>query len=605
MSSSAMLNAKNVSKRKASPIRGPSPKRTTLPSSSAVKLDEGESDEVEFVVGVPPAKFDKVAPKSEGEYFPLSAAQQRLSSGEAQRYRDNCRQKIRACCLFLCEEAKRQKDMSAATRRSINAAYNRYLVNADPVALADSIFDSLTDPIKLFTGSGKWSLHGCYFGVCDTFGYIGSSRNMAVRMSQHVSGVQANREGSSTAELKLWYEQCCGVDAEIETIEDRRKPRFVFLALNKRRNEGEFLEVMESVLVSIFDVFDTGRRSPYAKQVGLAKAMRPEGLPDRAWFAGNASLPVCMAYHSPESIAAGAAKQSGSKALPEDQVVRAPSIKQLLMFMDERQSAATSWSDSSKLRTEMKRIATSKKPLVHCQLCDRYMVWRTFRDSHKRTWEHRQRLPDDERKAADAKEKVKCKDCHKTYNKLSKRNHLMTKEHQYSLDEDKRDPDRWVYCILCDFVSWYRLKGQDNHEGSAPHTLQVGKLALALPEDIEARRAYCKFCKKTYQYNHMGEHLKTYVHKQAVWAYEANPPADDGDEVAEESPAVASSSKVAAPRLKAVAATTALDAAGRGRSVNKASKPAQFHPPRRALKATQGKGKGKARAEDFESEGEV
>ncbi|KAK6442622.1 hypothetical protein LTR95_001129 [Oleoguttula sp. CCFEE 5521] len=572
MSAAAMLNAKNVSKRKASPIRnsGPATKRAAPNVPAAVEEEDEEPEEVEFVVGASLEEYPELSGQVRDQIFPYSEAQEALSEAEKRALRQEAAVIVRAACDKMCARARGAKVM--------HGHYQRYLAAANEEDLAHSMCTSITDPVKLLIGSKNWSLEkllelgttridqvisGTYFGSCGPNVYIGSSGDMSIRLGQHIDQVLANRTQNDMAQVKLWYQKCCEVDTHI-TAKERPPPRFTYLAVNQRSEEPEFQEALESVLISIFDVFRRGRLTSYAKQVKLTRDIRPAGLPNLSverWTPCNASLPICMAYHGPPTpfsvappasgltmagpnpvsvagpvvaasatpvTAPGEKKKQVRKPVEKRQIISEPSLAQLqALFLNRVFKKSTDYADARELFSKMRQEAETTQPMIYCHLCDCYMIERTFNESHKKRKKHIAALADEEREAAEKAAIVECKVCEGKYRKLDKHYHKRSQKHQWALPEHKRDPDRWVFCEVCCLVQWYKMPGQGAHEGSASHTEALRVYNLAQPKEVAKLMVYCPACNDSYHRDSMRAHLDTPAHSRCLKEYEANTPADN------------------------------------------------------------------------------
>nr|OQO29102.1 hypothetical protein B0A51_06177 [Rachicladosporium sp. CCFEE 5018] len=606
MSSSALSRAANAKasngKRRASPSRGtgPAPKRTALGldvPSTAEEEDE-ESDEVEFVVGAPLEQYPELDDELEAEIFPYSAAQEDMSEGERRALRKEARVIVRAACEKLIAKARGPKVMYAQ--------YQRYLAAQEVEAFTQSMHDSITDPVNLLMGSRDWSvakfqelgttridtaISGSYLGSCGPNVYVGSSGDMSIRLGQHVDQVLANRQKKDNAEVKLWYKNCCDVQTDISKADMRAPPRFTYLAVNQRPGEPEFQEALESVLISVLGVFTGGRVRQFTKQVNLTKHIRPSDLPNllvKDWTPCNASLPVCMAYHGPptpfsaapasmvqpgiavtprpsstpraaapavatptaesdaESDTAPAAKPKRKrKPVEKREIVSEPSATQIeALFADRVFKNKKAYNDALALKREMMKAAIATQPMTHCELCDCYVTARVWKEKHQGGERHINALADPaEREKAHARATEKCKDCKAIIRKTGRSRHRYTQRHQWSLPEDKRDPNRWVFCAVCCLYQWFKqpTPGQQGtaHEGSAGHIAALKVHNLDVPDRVKKQMVYCKPCGNSFHRDMMRGHLDSAAHQAKLLKFEEGTPDDDEDdsvEVAEPTP---------------------------------------------------------------------
>lgn len=152
----------------------------------------------------------------------------------------------------------------------MSTAYHEYIRGKSASILGQDILSSLTDPMQIFIGSPNWSIsalrelvalktgledEGGYIGLCGNSIYVGSSGCFQLRLWTHQESIETHRS-TQLISVSLWYEQCSSGAAKHEEVS------WIYAAISANRREVHFLEVLESVLISILGVFKGGRLLP-------------------------------------------------------------------------------------------------------------------------------------------------------------------------------------------------------------------------------------------------------------------------------------------------------------------------------------------------------
>ena len=322
------------------------------------------------------------------EFFPVLDGESKAVWGTAE---EKCSEAVQVASEGLYQQATQvslihlfimrltNADTSFPTKpKRLNKDFAAFVKETGSETIHKWTMESLTEPFKNFVGSEVWTRekleglatsdltlqeNGCYVILCGPYAYGGSTGNFEYRIMVHEDEIRFNRNGDPYAEKKLFYEQCKSVPDE--------KPRYIYVAVNKHPEVGRFVEVMESIIIAILDLFDTGRLTPYARQVNLTKGLRLSSLPQRDWIAGNASLPVCMGYQPKLSPEMREAIRQRVKAMAEalsEERVRSEALG-LALKREKKSLNKYTWCDTCGVPLEAHHWSDHVKTRSHRRAC--------------------------------------------------------------------------------------------------------------------------------------------------------------------------------------------------------------------------------------------
>lgn len=333
---------------------------------------------------------------------------------------------------------------------------------------------------------------GVYSVLVEAVNYIGSSHNFEFRLGVHDEQIGFNRAGEEFAQKKWFY-----------TLrkETTAAPEFVFLAVNRHPEDDKWLEVLETILISLFKSFERGSRSEtsMSRQVAIAHAIRPASLKEPDWTAGNASLPVCMGY-----------KMSFSEAVKQDIRERWEAIN---AFLNSQASPASPPPMSEALAQAIERSKSDLVTYVWCEACQQPVSGNRWRFGHQFSEKHQANLPEDQRTGVRTKY---CDLCDEEMSLEEWRRHTTTAKHQSRLAPEDRADDTFINCPCGKRVG---KNDYANHEKTKGHIAYCKKNGLKAKKGFGTK--YCDVCGDHFgKKNFNTAHLKSVRHIDSLKEFE-------------------------------------------------------------------------------------
>lgn len=367
--------------------------------------------------------------------------------------------------------------------------------------------ECLPEGIQEFIGMGTWARSdfrsfltkdrtlrdgGIYSVLVEEVHYIGSSHNFDFRLGVHTEQIGFNRANDEFAQRKWFYTLC---------KESNNKPEYAYLAVNRHPEEGKWLEVLETILISLFKVFQRGSRGPtsMSRQVGIANAIRPAGLKEPDWEAGNASLPVCMGYNP-----------SFTEMVKQDVRKRWEAIN---AFITSQNSPAPAALMSEALAQAAERSKSDLVSYVWCEPCQQPISKNRWNSGHQTNAKHQANLPEDQRTGVRTRH---CDVCDEDMSFDAWPKHQKRASHQDRLAPEDRADNTFIDCACGRRVT---KADYHNHERTKGHRDYCAKAGLEVK--VGYGKKWCEICGDDFpKKNFNTAHLNSKHHKTCWGAFE-------------------------------------------------------------------------------------